>query len=178
MLEELARLTQMNFSGSGCALLTRFPVLHTEQILFRMLHGRRPHLLLLAVLDIGGRKVLVLNTHFDHVPDAEQNRSFVEEINQAHQRLGALPVVLLGDFNSLPESDIHQQLQEHFRDTWERAGYGEAYTRTGGAFRHKRIDYVYVSKDANLRETRSVVFHTDASDHFPVITDLTITDSP
>jgi endonuclease/exonuclease/phosphatase (EEP) superfamily protein YafD len=78
------------------------------------------------------------------------------------------PLLLLGDFNSTPNTWVHRQLRERFSDGHRAGGLGLGFTRRLAAWLPVRIDYLYASKHLQwLSGTRSL----DAggcSDHRPV----------
>jgi endonuclease/exonuclease/phosphatase family metal-dependent hydrolase len=93
---------------SGQAVLSRFPVRRHARIVL----ARPPQsfvrdafyldrLAQVAVLDLGGRALAVVNVHLEafHTPTREQQ---ARTVNRLYDRLAAqgLPVLLLGDFNS------------------------------------------------------------------------------
>lgn len=132
----------------------------------------------------GGRTLLVLNTHFDHVgPVAklESARQMTRWI-AANRRRGE-PVVAMGDFNSPLNSPPHVAMLESglLRDTL-------AITRTPhfgplGTFNAFRIDqapaspidHIFVTPDIAVLRHATLTQHDGGrlpSDHYPVLADL------
>ncbi|MDP4724261.1 MAG: endonuclease/exonuclease/phosphatase family protein [Crocinitomicaceae bacterium] len=65
-----------------------------------------------------GKKLWVLNTHFDHIGEAARLHSaqlLIEKFAEFTQVVNA-PLLLLGDFNAEPESPVYQLLQAAFQD--------------------------------------------------------------
>jgi hypothetical protein len=85
------------------------------------------------------------------------------------------PTVVGGDFNSTRDSALHAALREPLKDTWEVAGIGFGGTVRLFDWLPLRIDYVYASREFQVRETR--VLDVGCSDHQPVVTDLVLTRS-
>ena len=166
---------ETNDAEYGNAILTRFPILHQDNLLYQMLHPRRQRSLMEVVLDVEGHEVLVLNTHLDHAPDDQQKRLNVQEINQARQQYAHLPVILCGDFNSTPDTPTHQWLGENFADVWERLNAGKGYT-SRRLHHPRRIDYVFTGKEEALVPLEARVPHSIASDHLPVVAFLGFAD--
>ncbi len=127
------------------------------------------------------RQFWVFNTHYDHRgPEARERSSElilhrVQTLNTAR-----LPVVLTGDFNSLPESAPIATLQGEMADTYLLAGrsYGPVGTFNGFDLPHPldgRIDYIFVSgftvrAHAHLNHRRAD--GQFLSDHLPVVVEL------
>ncbi|MGX5733305.1 endonuclease/exonuclease/phosphatase family protein [Bosea thiooxidans] len=120
----------------------------------------------------GGTELQILNTHF--------GIGRRERIAQARALLGPswldhpdcrAPVVLLGDFNSLPGGRVHRALSMRLHDA--NRGGPATFPTVRPLF---RIDHVFASDDLTVR---SVKVHRSplasvASDHFPVYADLAL----
>lgn len=178
---ELAVLTGMTgiFSNNfhyqggeyGNAILSRFPVHYWTNLHYRMLRPGEQRGLLLAELDVQGRRLLFLNTHIDYRPDDSERLANVEEIAAAVAAHPGLPVVLAGDFNDLPGSRVWRRLREQFHDAWELAGEGDGFTYPADSPR-RRIDYVWFAPTNALRPRRAWVPETQASDHRPLVVEF------
>lgn len=53
-----------------------------------------------------GRELLALNTHLDHVGEMARREGVSLILNRVEQLSGGRPVVVTGDFNSTPDSDV------------------------------------------------------------------------
>lgn len=177
---ELAKLTGMavvferniTYQGGeyGNAVLSRFPVRRSENTHYRMLRPGEQRGLLQVVLSISGRDVLFLDTHLDFRPDDAERLSNVEEIQQVVSAAGTMPVILVGDFNTVPETATHQKIKAFLSDAWELVGQGPGFT-ISAAKPSKRIDYVFISRPA-IEALRMEVLSSIASDHLPVLAEL------
>ena len=82
------------------------------------------------------------------------------------------PIILCGDFNTTPETQVHQLVAAFLSDTWALAGKGPGYS-----FRadhpEKRIDYIWITPD-RLRPVKIWVPATLASDHLPVMAEFSL----
>jgi len=133
---------------------------------------------------VDGREMLLLNVHFPpttSLAPAEVAVSVEERLRQAgairefvEQHPGAL--VMVGDFNTTPQSREYALLSRSLHDAWREAGWGLGHTWpvTEGSLRPRlvRIDYVWYSESfqalhADLGSTDGV------SDHRPVRATLT-----
>jgi len=178
---ELGKLTGMNwcfgkninYQGGeyGTAVLSRFPILEMTNTHYQMLHPHEQRGLLQAVLDVGGRKVLLLNTHLDYHNDDAERVLDVKTIKGAIDSRTNMPVILCGDFNEGPGSRTYHRLSEFLADTWKAVGNGVGYTFSSGA-PWQRIDFIWHSK--HLRPLNASVIKTNASDHMPVVGEFSL----
>jgi len=128
---------------------------------------------------VTGKQFMVFNTHFDHRGDeARKNSAFLirDKINEINSKQ-ALPVILTGDFNLLPESEpigLIKTFMKDSREISEAPPYGPLGTFTSfdwNAPMEKRIDYIFVQggikvlKYAVLTDAKEQRF---PSDHLPV----------
>jgi endonuclease/exonuclease/phosphatase family metal-dependent hydrolase len=177
---EIAALTGMtpvfskniNFQGGeyGNATLSRWPVVVATNHHYAMLREGEQRGLLQTTIDLGGRPLGFWNTHIDHRRDDSERVSNVQEIRR-HLATSLMPVVLVGDFNDFPDSRVHRGLLEIFRDSWLEAGEGDGATFPAEPA-GRRIDYIWIQRDAPLRARSIRVVKTDASDHWAVVADL------
>ncbi|MBA4148220.1 MAG: endonuclease/exonuclease/phosphatase family protein [Verrucomicrobia bacterium] len=175
---ELARLTGMNFFWDkninfqggeyGNGLLSRFPILQQTNTHYKMIHPNEQRGLMQVVLDVNGRKLLVMNTHIDYRGDIDEERLMnVKEIKEAADRARDIPLIIMGDFNDDPWTRTHQRMRQEFVDVWELLGEGIGYTYDGPD-RSKRLDYIYIRPSEALQPVRIWVTESTASDHRPV----------
>lgn len=179
---ELAKLTGMHVrfernilhqgGDYGNATLSRFPIKSARNLHYRMLRPGEQRGVLQVVVDVQGRDVLVLNTHLDYRPDDIERRSNVEELRALVAAAGKTPVILVGDFNAVPDSAPIASLREFLTDVWTVVGRGDGFTipvRKPA----KRIDYIWTTPGAF--EPRAInVLQSEASDHLPVIAELVL----
>ncbi len=126
----------------------------------------------------GGRFYL-FNTHLPYREQDEAAR--VKGANAIAQRLAALPaglpVVLTGDFNTTPDSEVHTVLARTLQDAWTTAPRVDGSEATFHGFTghgDKRIDWIFV-KGVQLESVASVTTRWNGhypSDHFPVVVTL------
>ena len=77
------------------------------------------------------------------------------------------PVIVCGDFNSMPYSYTYQKMRKRLHNAFEDAGSGFGFTYNSRAFFFLRIDNQFYDsrlRVANFRVHRDVGF----SDHFPI----------
>jgi endonuclease/exonuclease/phosphatase family metal-dependent hydrolase len=126
-----------------------------------------------------GGRFFVFNTHFPYrAEDNEARRKCAEFLLRRMRSIaGKSPVILTGDFNTTPDSEVHTMLTRGLADAWEgtsrRTGPAETFHNfTGKADR--RIDWILTHGFA-ARSVATLTDHEGAlypSDHFPVIAEL------
>lgn len=179
-LKELADLTGLRFAFGknidlqggdyGNALLSRFPIVSEGNRPLEPVGGGEQRGVLQTVLDVFGRRVLVLTTHFDHRRDSAQRPRSAQEMRDMITQWGDGPVVMLGDFNDVPGSAAHETLTAVARDAWDTVGKGEGYTIPVDT-PTRRIDWILLR---GLTPREAQVIRTDASDHLPVLVTATL----
>jgi len=131
---------------------------------------------------INQKRVLVFNTHFDHIGPiarAESAKLILSKINNLNKDNN--PVILMGDFNAEPESKPIRILKSKLIDGAELSKngiYGPHGTYTGfkkDVIATKRIDYIFI-KNLNVLKYRHIDDHMKnnnyLSDHLPVLVEF------
>ncbi|MBZ0255882.1 endonuclease/exonuclease/phosphatase family protein [bacterium] len=149
----------------GNAILSRFPILASKNHHYKMLREGEQRGLLQAKIEIEGKPLLFLATHIDYRPDNAERLSNVQEIIQFADEHKDIPIILCGDFNDTPNSEVHLRLKERFSDAWESAGGGDGFTYSS-VKPSKRIDFVFVTDSVHVKHAK--VLTTEASDHLPL----------
>jgi len=120
-------------------------------------------------------------THLDHrgaTARYEQARIIASWIEKQKE-----PVILMGDFNDVPGSPVHELLvapETGLLDTWQVLGREEgpqSFTHHGftGVPRDSRIDWILASPHFKIMAANIIRDHFDGrypSDHFPYLVDL------
>ncbi|MBN2005965.1 MAG: endonuclease/exonuclease/phosphatase family protein [Anaerolineae bacterium] len=134
-------------------------------------------------VDVDGREVLLLNIHllpttslaFAEVADSVERRVLQTQAicEFVEQHPGAL--LLVGDFNTTPQSREYALLSRSLHDTWREAGWGLGHTWpvTQGSLRPRlvRIDYVWHSKAFQALHA-DLGLADGVSDHRPLLATL------
>lgn len=158
----------------GNALLSRFPIVSEGNRPLDPVGGGEQRGVLQTVLDVGGRRVLVLTTHFDHRRDSAQRpRSAAQMVDMVGQ-WGDGPVIMMGDFNDVSGSEAHRTLTAIATDAWAAVGKGDGFT-IPVASPTRRIDWILLR---GLTPVEARVIQTDASDHLPVLVTATLDPQP
>ncbi len=151
----------------GDAVLSRYPILEWKHTLLPNQGGEQRGMTE-TVLDVDGRRVRVVATHFEYA-------SLSERRAQAHAVVARLegsaePTVVMGDLNGEPDDSGLAPLRDAFTDAWATAGDGDGYTNPARA-PHRRIDYVFVR---GATPTSAEVRDDTTSDHLAVRADLVL----
>ncbi|HUQ46771.1 MAG TPA: endonuclease/exonuclease/phosphatase family protein [Gemmatimonadaceae bacterium] len=159
----------------GVALLSRYPVISFINREITRLSTQdsvaKPALmpgLLDATVNVNGRRVRFLNVHLDYRVNPSVRETQVAEILSFVGK-ETLLTILTGDLNASPDAVELQPLFVALHDTWKAGVPGLTFS---AAKPEKKIDYVLVSD--GLCRTKSVIPRVYASDHFPLVVDLTI----
>ncbi|WP_411894611.1 endonuclease/exonuclease/phosphatase family protein [Winogradskyella sp. A2] len=131
---------------------------------------------------INNNKILIFNTHYDHIGKIAREKSSelilnkIKEINK-----NGFPVILLGDFNSEPNSKPIKLITKELEDGAKKAKngiYGPIGTFTGFKINTKaqrRIDYIFI-KNLKVNTYRHIddkmKDNNYLSDHLPVLIEL------
>ncbi|MCW4463256.1 endonuclease/exonuclease/phosphatase family protein [Sphingomonas sp. BT-65] len=126
----------------------------------------------------GGKRFWFFNTHFAHRAEDESARTKAAELIAARiaKLPGDLPVVLTGDFNTVPDSGAHRALTAGLSDAWSAAAVQRGPEGTFHGFTGKperRIDWV-LARGLTAGRVETVTFGRRGrypSDHFPVVVD-------
>ena len=120
-------------------------------------------------------KVHVINTHLGL--GRSERRLQTELLTSADWLAasnGGAPLILLGDFNSLPGSRPHRTLSRHLRDVRQLVQPQRAHRTFPTSFPALAVDHIFVN--AGLRPVKVSVHRTSvarvASDHFPLVAEL------
>ncbi len=126
-----------------------------------------------------GKRFYFFNTHLPYRDQDEAAR--VKGANAIAAHLATLPagvpVVLTGDFNTTPESEVHAVLARTLQDAWTTAPRVEGSDATFHGFTgnaDKRIDWIFV-KGVQPESITSVTTRWNRrypSDHFPLLLTL------
>lgn len=172
----------------GTLILSKFPILGCENTDLPTPEDWEQRGLLEARVDVDGvGEIAVLNTHLqaDRTDEEEEAvRQRTEQAEAVADRVKELdvPVVLMGDFNANPDDEELTSLLDPeiaLQDAWAVGGDGtDGFTSPAEleGDPENRIDFVFVSQDFTVDNAEVVVDDStrEASDHYPVVVDLTL----
>lgn len=137
--------------------------------------------------DHTGARFYVFNTHFDHRGAAARAESAKLLRHMVASRAKGSPVLVMGDFNTRPDSEPYEVMLEDredgmlLRDAFNVATpYGPDLTFSSfevGREEEGRIDYVFVTKDVRVLRTGVLTDQyrgSYPSDHLPVLAEIVI----
>lgn len=168
----------------GIAILSRHPIVHAENHWITRLSTQVPNPtpepapgFPEVVVNVRGALVHVYATHLDFRADPATRRLQVADtlqiMSEDRHHQDRPQQVLLGDLNAPPNAPEIQPLWAYVADAWalaNGAGGGLTYPASRP---DRRIDYVAVSPGITVHQATVPV--TLASDHLPVVADLTVT---
>ncbi|QCQ20838.1 endonuclease/exonuclease/phosphatase family protein [Desulfoglaeba alkanexedens] len=175
---------------AGLMVLSLYPIGETREI--ELPSDGRGSGALCAVLDIDGERVLACSVHLDEVDPKVRNAEgqvvfsarqaldsiyaelFSDTVRTAAVKvLGAavahagMPVILAGDFNTVPVSRTIRHVSARYRDVlWPGVGWFQGTYHKIAFPLNPRIDYIFVSQRIAVDQAR--VLARSAGDHFPV----------
>lgn len=128
-----------------------------------------------------GKEFFHFNTHLDHKSAPAKVNGIILIMTRAKEQAKGLPVIVTGDFNGRPDTEVYAEAAKRMKDTFtitETPSTGSE--RTFTAFRYPehiggKLDYVFVSDGIRVLSHRTVDTLIDGkfpSDHFPVMAKL------
>ena len=128
--------------------------------------------------DLEGEEFYLYNTHFPHRrQDAAARLKCAKVIvGDLRRRVPAFAkLIVMGDFNSSADSDVHDLLSAELIDAWEsgkeQSGPETTSSRWSGNREGRRIDWILYRGDWRAISVETVDFNLDGrypSDHYPV----------
>lgn len=154
----------------GMAILSRWPIVRSTAL--RLPEGNEPRVALVAEVEQpGGRRLTVVNVHFDWVENDGYRYAQARVVAAMLDTLST-PWILLGDFNDEPGSRTLRLL----RRTGDEAAKPDSarFTFPAAPAPVKEIDFIVAGPHGGWRVgPATVVAERLASDHRPVVTTLT-----
>lgn len=178
---ELGKLTGMehffvkgiDYEGGayGIAVLSRLPILNADSLRLPMEQnsGGEPRVMAIITVETeSGDSLLFACTHLDL---KEENRMLQANAITAHFNKRLLPVIIGGDFNAKPGSDVINHFDKYFKRS---SVPGKAAFTIPEKQPNREIDFImYKSKGAFKPVKHEVVKEPYASDHLPVYVEFT-----
>ncbi len=160
-------------SPYGNAIVSKYPVKFSQTIkipdpVFKVLGGSyETRCIIKTIINIDGVDVCFLVTHMGLVNSERKNavKSLCEILDEI-----TLPVILMGDFNSVPDDKVFTPLRERLSDTQEKSVNPEVKTYPSDKPCNK-IDYIFYRGLTCIKtETVSEIY----SDHLPITAEFTV----
>lgn len=124
-----------------------------------------------------GKQLMIVNTHLDHILQTtrqEQVRVLIKEISKINDR----PVIIMGDFNESPLTEIKKELMNafHLKDPWVEKNYAEETSHHGFLGEESddgdRIDWILIPTNYDCVELtleKRSFNEIFPSDHYPIL---------
>jgi endonuclease/exonuclease/phosphatase family metal-dependent hydrolase len=121
---------------------------------------------------------LLVNVHLDHVKEetrVEQIKVLIQEINKIREDL---PLIICGDFNSIPAGKVRELLISSsldLYDPWDKAELSSHHKFNGDTTIGDRIDWFLLSKKIKstfIKFEQSCCAEIYPSDHFPLLIEV------
>jgi len=179
-IAELATMTHMHFAFApnldfqggkyGVAILSRLPLNSIMHVMFENKREAERRGMLIVEVKVDGKWVSFVTTHLDYqfadgrLFETEQLLELVEDVKG--------PLIVVADFNDVPEGSAYKLMDTRFDDAWivSRAkGDGFSYPADKPS---KRIDHIFYRSGGGVHAKRAWVVETLASDHVPVMAEI------
>lgn len=163
----------------GNAVLSKCPMSKTKRVATSRGKGNGKAMPV-ARIEVGGRAVFATSIHRDR----EDNTGIQLQRMMAPFMETETPVLLMGDFNFKPKDKRHGVMSRAYEDSALVAQSGADYVLERGTYpviagskKHRRIDYVFLSKgDFIVSDVRVIEgAHAEASDHLGYVADVVLT---
>lgn len=130
-----------------------------------------------------GKRLLIINTHFDHKGYSARIKSARLVLNKINELKSSNElVILLGDFNITPHDEVYRMLTQNsgFADTKDISKYPAlgsigTFNNFQNSHQQKRIDYIFTPPLTNILSYQVFQPKYDGkqlSDHYPVMIEL------
>lgn len=131
-----------------------------------------PRCACVAEIKYKGIEIKLISTHLGYARDNERTDIRVRQLEQLKQVLREEKLLLVGDFNSFPNSFVLNELSQILTNTdsdLTQTSTTDFYTH--GQPRY-RIDYIFASHDLKFKNFQ--ILHTEASDHKPLVVEIEV----
>ena len=157
----------------GVAILSKFPL--TETKIYRLptkaSTNGEPRILATSYITLAnGCKIKFGSTHLDAQQDGTNRLLQMDKIT-ALAKDEEMPLIIAGDFNAIPGSDVVNKLDTYFKRTCESCPF------TSSAQNPRRvIDFIALRHPFGSFQVveHKVINETYASDHFPIVAEIKI----
>lgn len=166
MYHKFGKAMDYQGGGYGEAILSKYPILETVNHSLPASEGHEPRAALEITMKLpSDKKIRFIGTHLDHTRDSEDRIQQTRTINEKAFTDSEIPMVLAGDLNARPGSDVINI----FLEKWIDATDGKALYNSNQDTRRGRIDYImYFPEIAWKVIEYRIIDEKNASDHNPV----------
>ena len=123
-------------------------------------------------LSVNGKSLNFFSAHLAHSPRLRPSKMRDIQLNNLLKHLPNQLTILMGDFNSLPDSEVIKKLEEKLINTdKDSSGTTAVDDDEHGKFNFRK-DYIFVSPDITVKSFK--ILDSDASDHLPILAEIEI----
>lgn len=180
-VKELARLTDMQLAlgtnrlpqmgEHGNAILSRLPIVKTDNIMLPALKKNYDHGVLYAAIDLGTMKVIMLDTHLDEsIGDRDEVR-IANVFKKLQEQFHEYHLFICATFYDEKNSPLLKNLTASYTDAVISNTYPSADPK-------EQYSYIFYPINSNFKTEERSTFDTGISTHRAVITKLTFWDVP
>ena len=148
----------------GLAVLSKYPIdsVHHERISLNSMGKNETRALLVVFVTVNKRPLAFATVHLDYRDAASRKQQAQEMVNQFSSY--KMPVILTGDMNAEPRTAAIDLLNSIFQDCTPDQAVTYPVEKPS-----KKIDYVFVQKNAIKKIRDAAVINQPFSDHLPVM---------
>lgn len=151
----------------GTAILSKYPIEAYENVHLDSL-GKEQRGLLRATIQVDGVQAHFYTTHLGLTPE-ERTVQVKQVMELVSQQKG--PSIIVGDFNAWSLSKAMKPILSEYWDAFAKKSYANT---SNSKFPYQRIDYILAKAD-RVQFSDQKVLRTKASDHLPIVADITLT---
>jgi endonuclease/exonuclease/phosphatase family metal-dependent hydrolase len=168
------RTTTLHGGDYGVGIISRFPLESVEQFPLPVEKGSEPRTVARILMKVHGQEVSVYVTHLTRRPFNGAIRVRQSAAIMKLMESDPRPKLLMGDMNDTPDSRSVRLFKRELMDVFALRGQGEDETYPLPVIPNLRIDYVLACDHFMPKSSR--VLRVKASDHYPVVADVTLLD--
>ena len=175
-VKELARLTDMELAlgtnrlpqmgEHGNAVLSRLPIVKTENVILPALKKNNDHGVLYAAIDLGTMKVIVLNTHLDQAIGDRDEQRIAESFRKLQQQFHDYHLFVCATFYDEQNSPLLRTLSASYADAINSNTFPAADPK-------QQYSHILYPRQSNFTTAEQRTFDTGISTHRAIIATLT-----
>lgn len=169
----------------GIAMLSRLPLANKDVVFVQgefyenyddnEVDGDHPRNFQHAAIETSGKTIHIINFHGAFIHGSKEGNAdtlrHVQTILDYTLPFRNEPIIIVGDFNLVPESESIRLLSEHFRNLPVEYGITSTYSSVLHSFNFI-CDYIFVNEQVNVHAVK--VSEQVVSDHKPLVLDFSV----
>lgn len=151
----------------GTAILSKYPIVANENYHLDS-SGKEQRGLLKTTIQVDGVQVHFYTTHLGLTPEERtlQVQQVMQLVSQQKE-----PSIIVGDFNAWSLSKAMKPILSEYWDAFAKKSFANT---SNSKFPYQRIDYILAKAD-RVQFSSQKVLRTKASDHLPIVANITLT---